>query len=104
MPYSQYLALRAEAITARRPRSLFAGQTRKSKKAAEGTHPLHRLASSVSSPASGQIDVLLLGDQTQLVHDADVQLPHPLLGDAQLLADLLQRHPLRVVVQPRPHA
>src|SRR5262249_13934760 len=47
---------------------------------------------------------LVLGDRSQLVHDADVQLADALLGDAQLLTDFLERHALGVAVETGSHA
>src|SRR5690242_14118583 len=50
------------------------------------------------------VHLLVGGDVAQLLHDAHVQLTHALLGNAHLLADLLQRHRLLAAVQAGPHA
>src|SRR5687768_9787456 len=47
-----------------------------------------------TTSASRHVDVLLLHDLAQLLHRPGVQLANALLGDAELLADLLQRHRL----------
>src|SRR6185312_5935242 len=46
---------------------------------------------------SRAVDVLLGGPFAELLHAADVDLAHPLLGDSEVLADLFQRHFLRAV-------
>src|SRR5262245_2100554 len=53
---------------------------------------------------SRQVEVLFLNDVAELLHRPGVQLTHALLGDPELLADLLQRHALGVIVQARSHA
>ena len=53
---------------------------------------------------SRHLQFLLLDDGTQLLHGPRIQLTHALLGDAELLADLLQRHALGVIVQTGTHA
>ena len=53
---------------------------------------------------SHQIEIFLLGDRAELFHRPSVELADALLGDAELLADLLQRHALGVSVQTRSHA
>src|SRR5262249_55726277 len=50
-----------------------------------------------------RIDILLAGNVPQFRHDAHVELPHPLPGDTELLADLFQRHAFGVTVQSGPH-
>ncbi len=46
--------------------------------------------------------MLGVGNLTQFLHDADVQLPDPLLGDAQFLADLIERTLTAVLIQTGP--
>src|SRR5260370_16799865 len=48
----------------------------------------------------GHLHVLFFGDAAKLLHDADVELAHPLFGDAKHVADFLQRHWLAVAFQP----
>src|SRR5262249_36875243 len=60
-----------------------------------GLHGQEGLCVTSAAPASlHQVEVFLLRQRPQLLHRPRVQLPHPLLGDAELLADLLQRHAL----------
>ena len=47
--------------------------------------------------------VVLAGNDAQLIHDANIKLPDAFLGDAELLADFLECHALGVV-QAGPHA
>src|SRR5262245_30229726 len=49
-----------------------------------------------------QFDLGLVGSVAKLLHPANVDLPHPLFGDAKVLADLLQGH-LGVPVEAVPH-
>src|SRR5438105_4470346 len=55
------------------------------------------------SQALRQFDRLLFGDLSQFVHGPLVELADALLGDAELLADLFERHVLVVVVHAGPH-
>ena len=56
----------------------------------------------ISQLALRHFDILLRGPLAEHLHPADVDLPHPLLRDAEVLADLLESHFLRPV-QPGAH-
>ena len=51
---------------------------------------------------AGQLDLLFLGRFAELAQGAGLDLPDPLLGDAQLGADLLERQRLLAAPQAEP--
>src|SRR5262245_45364918 len=78
----------------------FACVLRSGDRPGSATYPSERKTQAVIAL---HIHLVLLHVLAQLLHDADVELPHPLLGDAHSLADLLERQVL-LVIEARTHA
>src|SRR5947209_5342027 len=58
---------------------------------------------SPAATSSRHFHFLVAGNRPQLVHDAHVELTNSLFRDAELLADLFQRHVFGIIVEAISH-